>query len=388
MRTPRLAKGTPVTHGDTRHVEVKRGSSLAPVFTGAIIALMIVLAGMLIPSPYIIEKPGPVVNTLGEIVIDGETQPVIRIDGEAPHSDGELNLLTVSVVGSPDNRLGWFEIVPALFNRTQNIVRMERFFAPGQSSEDRQEANQAMMQNSQTTAIVAALRELGEPVDVTVTVVEVGENTPADGVFAADDVITQVNGLEVQSMSEVRDLVAQNPEDQSITLTVERDGETTQLTATPEWIEQQDRGLLGIIMTSDATFDEDIAFDVDRIGGPSAGMIFSLAIVEELTEGSLIGDTAVSGTGTVDDGGNIGGIGGLPQKMWAALGAGTELFLMPVQNCADVPEDLPERAPGMEIVPIETLHEAVEAIRNHGEGTPNPGLERCATELAQVIPVS
>nr|WP_254259266.1 PDZ domain-containing protein [Leucobacter chinensis] len=357
---------------------------LSPLAIGVLAALVIIIVGTLIPSPYIIEKPGPVVNTLGEITLDGKDQPIITIDGEAPEAEGQLNLLTVSIVGSPDNKVGWFELLPALFDHRQQILPMSDMFSEGESSKDREAANKAMMQSSQQAAVVSALHALGEEVEATVTVEDIVQDSAADGLVKTGDVITTIDGEPVTGTASVKQRVIEAPKGAEIELGVIRDGKPLNIAITPDWNEAAGAGLIGVIMGVAYDIDRDISFDVDRIGGPSAGMIFSLAIIESLSDEPFLGDLTVSGTGTIDDGGNVGAIGGLPQKMWAAEDAGTELFLMPVGNCADVPAKLPDT---MDVVPVATLGEATTAIRNHRNGQENQGLERCRAELAQVAPV-
>lgn len=358
-----------------------RRTSLTPVFVGSIIALVLILLGVMVPSPYIIEKPGPVVNTLGEITVGGQTQPIVLFDGKPAESDAVLNLLTVSIVGSPDDRLGWLEVIPALFDPRQELVPIERFFSPGETAEDRDEANQAMMQSSQMSATAAAFSTLGVPFEATVTVENIVDDSPASGVFKPGDVITHVNDTRVTGMSMVRDAVVDVAPGGEIDFTIERDGHPLGVQVAPAWNPATHTNYVGIVMGADYTFTHDISFDVDRIGGPSAGMIFALAMIEELGSEDLVGSVIVSGTGTVDDAGNVGAIGGLTQKIWAADAADSDVFLMPVANC----QNLPERRPAdMPIVPVATVHEAVTAIRNARDGKENVGIERCQTELAQV----
>lgn len=357
---------------------------LGPGFIAVMLVTLLVLVGFALKSPYVIEKPGPVVNTLGEITLDGEPTSVMMIDGSAPESDGELNLLTVSIVGNPSHRLSWIELIPAFVDPRQEIVHMSSVYPEGQTAEDRDEANQFLMEDSQATAIAAALNAIGEPVNATVSVVQTVDGSPSDGLFEEGDIITHVNGETVTGVAMVRDVVAGTPQEGSVDLTVERSGETLTLTVTPAWDETENRGVIGIIMSVDYQFDHDIEIEVDRIGGPSAGMIFSLGIIEELTEEGILRGSAVSGTGTVDDAGNIGPIGGLPQKLWAAAGAGSDAFIMPVANCNDLPSNRPD---DIAIIPVATLDEAVQAITSNFADSQTPGIERCQTSIAQVAPV-
>lgn len=234
------------------------------------------------------------------------------------------------------------------------------------------------------TATAAALAVLGETYDVEVRVENIVDGSPAEGVLRVGDRIVEMNEESVTGMGMVRRHVLESDTGASVDLVVEREGVLVPLEVTPEWNEATRSHMVGIVMSAEYAFDRDIEFDVDRIGGSSAGMVFSLAIIAELGESDLLGDSVVSGTGTVDDAGAVGAIGGLPQKLWAASSAGTDLFLMPVSNCADLPE---RRPADMEIVPVSTLAEAVQAIQNYNSGIENLGVQRCATELAQVAPV-
>ena len=369
-------------HNTTRRTS--QPSSLKPVFVGALLGLVLMVLGLVIPSPYVIEKPGIVVNTLGDIVIDGEEQPVIQFDGAAPKSGATLNLLTVAIVGSPDDRLGWLEVIPALINPRQELVPLSQMFPEGQTSEERDTANQAMMQHSHLTATAAALNTLDVAFETEVTVEDVVEDSPANGQFVPGDIITRVDGASVTGMGMVREAVLRAGEGQNMTFSVLRDGDEHDLSVRPALHPLSSAPYIGVVMASDYSFPHEITFDVDRIGGPSAGMMFSLAIVEELGGGELVGDTIVSGTGTVDDSGAVGAIGGLTQKIWAADDVDSEVFLMPVGNCGSLPDRLPD---DMAIVPVATLDEAVAALEAHSRGELKTDTQRCQTELAQVAPV-
>lgn len=384
MRTRRNAKGTRVTLITEPEVGSRRRTRLSPLAVGVLVALLLIIVGTLIPSPYVIEKPGPVVNTLGEIMVQEKSQPIITVDGVAAESDGRLNLLTVSIVGNPEDRLGWLELVPALLDYRQKIVPLSDVYGVNETAEDREQENKAMMQSSQQVAVAAAMRELGEPVPTTVTVGHIVEGSAAEGVLEVGDQLLTAGGHEVTGTAMVREQVTSQPRGGALEFTVLRDGREMTLETKPQWEESLGFGVLGVVMAADYAVDRDIAFDVDRIGGPSAGMVFSLAIIEALSDEPFLGDAVVSGTGTIDDGGNVGAIGGLPQKMWAAAEAGTELFIMPLGNCADLPKRVPD---SMEIAAVETLDEAATAIHNLRNGVPNDGVSRCLAEGAQAAPV-
>ena len=112
----------------------------------------------------------------------------------------------------------------------------------------------------------------------------------------------------------------------------------------------------------------------DDIGGPSAGLMFSLAIYDTLTPGSLTGGQVVAGTGTIDDGGQVGPIGGIQQKIAGAREAGAQLFLVPPDNCADA-----ARAPTTATCVWSRPYDACSGAghREVGRRTPTPTLPAC-----------
>lgn len=358
------------------HVRARTRLLLATLLIGVLIVL-----GFVTPSPYIIERPGPVVNTLGNILVDGEERPVVNVEGaETFATEGELNLLTVTIVGNPDQPLGWLSLVPAFFDRTQELRPMQDVFSGGMTSQQRDEANAVMMDRSQQEATAAALGLLGMAYDSTVTVDSVLPDTPASQVLQEGDVILASDGEPVTGGGALRTRIATHEPGVPMTLLVRRGGADVAVEIVPVRADGQTRSHIGVMLTSEYVFPVDIDIALDRIGGPSAGMMFALGIYDELTAESLTSGLIVSGTGTVDEDGNVGAIGGLPQKIWGASRANTDVFLMPVENCAHVPAVLPD---DMTIVPVETAREAIAAIQEVSRGATPQGLERCERSLAR-----
>ncbi|MGH3670280.1 MAG: S16 family serine protease, partial [Pseudonocardiaceae bacterium] len=95
------------------------------------------------------------------------------------------------------------------------------------------------------------------------------------------------------------------------------------------------------------------------VGGPSAGLMFALAIVDKLTPGALAGNIFVAGTGTIVPAGQVGSIGGIPLKMISAREAGATVFLVPAGNCAEAVQHVPA---GLRLVRVNTLTDAVHAL--------------------------
>lgn len=343
----------------------------------AILSILLIL-GWTVPSQMVIERPGPVVDTLGEIELDGEATPVISIDGVQTHpTDGELNLLTVSINGSPENQLGWLSLLPVLFDPSQTAKPISEVFPEGVTSEDRNEQNKLMMEKSQADATASALRALGIDFTARVVVQDVVADLPADGLLQPGDEILSVAGAPITGAGGLRAALADAGVGTPVTLGILRDGQQMDVTATPEQPKGATAPILGITVSAEYEFPVDVTMHLDRIGGPSAGLMFALGIGDELTEESLTGGHIISGTGTIDDTGRVGAIGGLPQKMWGASRVGTELFLMPLGNCAQVPATVPG---DMIVAPVATLDEALQAIDDLNAGRVPAGLERCPIE--------
>lgn len=366
---------------DPRMVSFERRPRISRFWVAFGLVALVILLASTIPSPYAVERPGPVVDAFGTIETEaGDDVPVVSVEGAQTYpTSGALNILSVSISGTPERPVDWLTIAGALFDPTRSIVPVSSVFPEGMTSEERTKRNAAMMEASQNAATVAALEALDRPVDVTLEVAEVVANGPAAGRLEVGDVILRANGVEVADLPELREVIGAVPQGDAVSLVIERDGDRRQVSLTPTTASDGSR-VIGISVRESFTFDFDIDLELDTIGGPSAGLIFTLAIYDVLTPGALTGGIDVSGTGTIDSAGRVGPIGGLTQKLWGASRAGTSLMLMPLDNCADLPSRLPD---GMSVVPVATLDEALDAIEAAAAGRETAGVERCRVSAAQ-----
>lgn len=340
----------------------------------AAVAAAVAVAGVA-PSPFAVERPGPVVDALGTIETEAGEERVIRISGaETFETEGSLNVLSVTVSGTPEQPSSWLSLAGALLDPTRAVVPLSQLYPEGLTGDERAERNEALMRGSQLAAVAAALERLGEPVAATLHVAGVRAEGPADGVLREGDAILSVDGALVTSTAELRERVAARGAGRPVLLEIEREGEAREVEVVPEAGERGERPLLGVLVTTEFEFPFDVELELDRIGGPSGGLILALAVYDELTPGGLTGGLSVSGTGTIDESGAVGPIGGLPQKLWGASIAGTDLMLMPLANCPDLPARLPA---DLAIAPVETLDEAIEAIETAVDGGSPEGIERC-----------
>ncbi|WP_395242684.1 PDZ domain-containing protein [Agromyces sp. MMS24-K17] len=329
-----------------------------------VVAIVIGVVFALLPSPYVIEQPGPVYDTLGTTEHDGEEIPLIDIpDAETFPTSGELNLLTVSIYGSPGRTPNWFEVVAAWFDRTRSAVPVEAVYPPGVTQEQRDEQNTADMVDSQQEAIAAALIELGYDFPRDVTVSSVLDGSPADGVIEEGDVIEAVNDTPVHSVDELRAAIADNGTDAPGRFLIVRDGVEQVVEVTPE--EQDGTTVIGVGVRMHYEFPIDVEIRLDDVGGPSAGMMFALGIVDKLTPGAMTGGDIVAGTGTIDADGEVGPIGGIRQKLWGAKDAGAEWFLAPADNCDEVVGNVPD---GLQVFAVSDLDEARAIVEAAGSG--------------------
>ncbi|NII71383.1 PDZ domain-containing protein [Microbacterium ulmi] len=334
------------------------------------VALILLLVMTFLPTAYVIQQPGPVYNTLGEATTsDGEQVPLISIDGATTYpTEGSLDLLTVQVVGNRERTPSWFELAAAWFQPSRAVLPIDAVFPVGQTTEERNEQSAADMVDSQKEATAAALTELGYDIDARVTVYSVLDDSAADGILEKDDVILSADGRPVTDASSLREIVNEGGGD-PVELVVERDGDELTLSVTPREseVEGESTLLLGITLLHDYEFPFQVTIQLNNVGGPSAGMMFALGIIDTLTPGELNGGANVAGTGTISADGTVGPIGGIRQKMWGAVDAGATYFLAPETNCAEVVGHVPT---GLRVFSVSELDDALdvlEAIRDDGD---------------------
>ncbi|UAJ81475.1 PDZ domain-containing protein [Leifsonia sp. ZF2019] len=340
-------------------------------------ALTLVLA--LAPAPFVIEVPGPVFNTLGtDQQVGGakseDAKQLISIPDQKTYpTSGSLDLLTVSVVGNPDSRPNWFDIVSSWFQPSRAVVPIDSVFPPGTTTEQSNAENAALMVDSQQDAVAAALNELGYDFPQAIVVKQLISGTPAATSLKEGDEITSVNGTEVKSVQALRDAIADNGTGTAARIGILRDGAASTVDITPT--ESSGRAVLGIGAGMDYTFPFDVKIQLDNVGGPSAGQMFALGIIDKLTPGELNGGKRVAGTGTIDNAGNIGAIGGIRQKMYAARDDGkAQYFLAPASNCDEVTGHIPS---GLRVFAVKTLADSLAVLKAVSSGGSTAGLPTC-----------
>ena len=337
--------------------------------TGLLSSLLIAVLTIL-PSPYAIEEPGPTYDTLASK--DG--LPLVAIDGAPTYdSTGELRLTTVSL-STGDKRLFTVgRVIEAFVSPKRTVAPVERVYRTPQEQEQEAEQSADDWISSQESATVSALEAGGAVVPATITIASILDTSNAKSLLNVGDVITAADGEKLVSYSDLtRALEARKPGD-ALTLTVLRGGKS--IDATFDLIAADDgRALMGVSI--DPTFDLPIKVkvDIDRVGGPSAGMMFALAIMDKLTPQDELNGAKVAGTGEIYVDGKVYPIGGIQYKLNGAREAGADYFLAPVANCPDVIGHIPA---GLSVYAVNSLTDAYTAIVAIGEGKTD-GLLTCS----------
>jgi PDZ domain-containing protein len=335
-----------------------------------VVALVVLLIITFLPTAFVIQQKGPVYNTLGTTTdAEGEEVSLISVDGAQTYpTAGALDLLTVQVVGNRERTPSWFELALAWFDPSRAVVPIDSVFPAGQTTEQRNEESVQRMVDSQHEATAAALSELDYDVEPHPAVYDVVDGSAAEGVLEVGDIIVSVDGQTVADTARVQELVAASEGD-PVEIVLERGGEQSSVSVTPRAseVDGEQRWLVGVTLTADYDFPFEVTIQLNNVGGPSAGMMFALGIIDVLTPGELNGGQQIAGTGTIDAEGVVGRIGGIRQKLYGAVDAGASTFLAPAGNCDEVVGHVPE---GLRVFAVADLDEALtvlETIRNGGD---------------------
>jgi Lon-like protease len=334
----------------------------ALVTSGALLLGMAGIAAVL-PVPYVTLSPGPVFNTLGEVA----GKPVITVEGAATYpTDGVLDATTVYEAGGPGNRMAFFQAFRGWLDPAVSVVPRELLHPSDESQQDAEEQGAQQMVFSQQDAVAAALKYLDEPGREVVQVQSVLNGSPADGVLRPADLILRVDGTPVTGPEQVRRLISSRPPGDPVRLRIQRgDERTTETVVTEPDPRDPDRAVVGVIPGSGFISPITVQLQLGNVAGPSAGLMFTLGIIDTMTPGPLNGGEHIAGTGTITAGGRVGPIGGIQQKLFGARDNGAQYFLAPASNCDDVVGHVPD---GLQVVRVATLDQAVDAVEAIAHG--------------------
>ncbi len=330
-----------------------------------VVALVpIVVFGVLlavVTVPYVSLGPGPTFDTLGEF--DGKQ--VVAIEGTQTHpTSGHLNMTTVS----ERDQLTLADALTLWLSSREQLLPRDLIYPPGKSRDQIDQANDADFKDSEDSAEYAALGYLKYPPAVTVaTVTDPG---PSAGKLHAGDAVDAVNGTTVSNVDQFTALLKKTKPGQTAVIDYRRKNSppgTARITlgANPKG----DFGFLGVAVLNAPWAPFAVDFNLANVGGPSAGLMFSLAVIDKLTTGDLAGSKFVAGTGTIGLDGTVGPIGGIVHKMIAAREAGATVFLVPGLNCYEARSD---SVAGLQLVKVDSLGQAVDALHAVTSGAQPP----------------
>jgi Lon-like protease len=339
----------------------RRGITLLVAAAGVLAALIVAAT---LPVPYVALTPGPTLNTLGQL----SGKPLIQVSGHPVYpTKGHLNMVTVSYIGGPQSHFNVFAALRSWLTPDDAVVPEEEIFSPGQTQQQVQQQDTEQMTSSQEAAQAAALCQLNISFKTVDTIQGVEKGKPAAGVLRSGDIITAVDGTPVDCHHDAAALIRARRPGAPVTLTVSRHGHsqtfrlrTVSISGTP---------VVGVQVGESFVFPFKVHISIGNIGGPSAGMMFALGIIDKITPADLTDGRFIAGTGEIEANGKVDPIGGIQQKMAGARNAGATVFLAPAANCGDTAGAVP---PGLRVVKVATLSGAVAALTALRQGQPVP----------------
>lgn len=314
------------------------------------------LGAAIIPIDYYALRPGSIRPTTDLIYVDGP---------EVHRPSGSISFPTVSLHKATllDVVVGWLDEDTAVYS--DDAILGDR------DPDENRQFNQVLMDTSKLVATEVALEHLGYDVPITatgMTIVAVQDGFPADGKLQAGETIVAVDGTPIDDPDDLQTLLGKHGPGDAVVLQIEAAGSKTrrevrlELAAAPD---DENRGVLGIqIQPRDLhyEFPFDVSIDSGDVGGPSAGLAFTLSLLDVLTPGELTGGETVTATGTIDEAGNVGPIGGVVQKIAAARDAGVDVFLVPADEYAEAAA----HAGNIQVFAVATLDDALAALAKVG----------------------
>ena len=322
----------------------------------ALVFVLLAVALVAVPVPFVTWGPGGTRDTLG--AVDGE--PMIEVQGIPTHeTSGRLDLTVVSVTPA-GARLSLPQALLAHWLPNRDVLPLDSVYAPGKSANQVQAEDADMMSTAQDDAVVAALRADDQPVTPLPAVFSVTVGGPAHTALLPGDLVLAVDDVPTPATADVSRRIRTHKPGETVSFSVVRQGqERTVDVRTVVSTTQEGVPVVGITLGQGYRYAPRISFELgQRIGGPSAGLIFALAIYDKITAGELLAGRHVAGTGSITPDGVVGRIGAIQEKIAGAEDAGATVFLVPAVNCGD----LDGVRTDMTLVKVATLDDAVSAL--------------------------
>lgn len=318
--------------------------------------VLLLIAGLLVPLPFVLVEPGTPDDTFGKI----KGKQVLEVVGrESFPTTGKLNLTSIWVT-NPDSRLHSFELIRAWADGERSVQPREVFYPKGIDPNDVKKENVADMKNSQLSSALAAATYLNIPYSERLVVKGATDNSPNKEAVKKEDEIISFNGKRITSSNQLRELIRTTTE-KNVELQVIREGKELTIPVQIRTVQSNGvkKNVIGILISEDYELPFNVKIRLKNIGGPSAGLIFTLAIIDKLTKEDLVKGRNIAGTGTITPSGKVGPIGGIEEKLIGASREGATIFLAPSLNCPDI-RHTPK---GLRVVPVDNLSEALAALR-------------------------
>jgi PDZ domain-containing protein len=344
---------SPIVTGDPAPTPARRGwRAIHPLWwVGATVFFVLVallVATLVIQVPYEIIAPGSVTPTNGRVQVS-DSQPTYP-------PDGEIDFVTVSV----DSHVTVLEKFQA--DHDGDVEIEKQTVSPAQDTQ----VNTALMVQSKDTAVLVALQKLGYDLGSDgAQVVEVVNGMPADGVIQPGETIVAVDGQPITTTAQLRDAFGAHKPGDTLALDLQgTDGtpRTTNVTL-GENPDKPGSAFLGVSLQDRVHLPFDVTVDSGRVLGPSAGLAFTLSILDLLTPGELTGGQRVAVTGEIRPDGSIGPIGGVKEKVVTVRRAGIKTFLVPQDN---YDEAKAKAGDSIKVIPVSTLDDALKVLSDMG----------------------
>ncbi|RKE21045.1 PDZ domain-containing protein [Streptomyces sp. TLI_171] len=336
------------------------------MLAATLLLIGLLCASVLMKVPFTEMSPGPTYNTLGTQDKTGE--PVITITGRETYpTSGHLNMTTVQVTGA-NYQPSLVSAIVGWIRGDVLVVPHDNVYPQGQTDQEAQQQNAEEFASSEDSAKTAALKQLDIPVGTEIIVSSVTSGGPSEGKLHAGDQIVAVDGVVITTRAQVAEQVMKHKPGETVVFTVVPHAKASPTPNPADQVEvpittakapDEDRAIVGITPGVDHVYPFKIDIGLQDVGGPSAGLMFALGIVDKLTPTDLTGGKFVAGTGTIDDDGTVGPIGGIQMKLIAARDKGAEYFFTPADNCAEATRGTPS---GLTLVKVDDLAGAVKAL--------------------------
>lgn len=331
-------------------------------FVAAVAFIVAAVLMVVIPVPFVSWSPGAVQDTLGQV----KGQPVIKISGVTTYpTTGSLDLTTVSET-RPDSRLTLPEALLSYWLPHRDALPRDTIYRPGQSPDQVKTEQTENMETSQSSAVVAALRAADMKVTTRLAVSSVTVGGAAYQKLRPGDLILEVNGVAVTDPDQVGQQIRRHRAGSTVTFRVLRGNKRVTVSVKSQTASSGPVSpVVGIKVGTGYQYAPDISFDLgEDIGGPSAGLVFSLAIYDKITAGPLLNGRHVAGTGTIDADGTVGPIGGIQEKIAGAQKDGATVFLVPADNC----NDLTGVDTKMKLIKVSSVRDAISSLTDLNSG--------------------